>query len=64
MLATNWASFDTQLLANSFEQRGITTSSIDDLHVQLGTFVSISKFLDMAEQADEEEVETLFRYYE
>ena len=51
---------DRQILANSFDQCGITSTSIDDFHTQLKTFVSTSKFLDTFEPAPESTVEMLF----
>ena len=55
-----WSAFDRNILARSFDQCGITSSSLVDLHAQLRTFVSTSKFVDTVEQANEEEVEALF----
>ena len=55
-----WDSFDRQILANSFDQCGITSTSIDDFHTQLKTFVSTSKFVDTFEPAPEATVEMLF----
>ena len=44
------------VLARSFNQCSITSSSLDDLHAKLRTFVNTSKF----EHAGEETVQTLF----
>ena len=52
------SAFDRNILARSFDQCGITPSSLDDLHTQLGIFVSTSKFVDTVDQANET-VETL-----
>ena len=54
------SAFDRNIRTRSFDQCGITSSSLDDLHAQLRTFVSTSKFVDTVEQANEEEVEALF----
>ena len=54
------SAFYRNILTRSFDQCGITSSSLDDLHAQLRTFVSTSKFVDTVEQANEEEVEALF----
>ena len=49
------------LLKEKFWQGSlITSSSFDDLHVQLGTFVRTSKIVDTVEQGNEEEVQALF----
>ena len=55
-----WDSFDRQILANSFDQCGITSTSIDDFHTQLKTFISTSKFEDTLEPAPEVTVEMFF----
>ena len=55
-----WASFDSHLLANSFDQCGITSSSVNDMHLQLRTFVNSSRFVDSLEPAGEEEIDSLF----
>ena len=59
-ISETWDSFDRQILANSFDQCGITSTSIDDLHIQLKTFVSTSKFVVTFEPAPEVTVEMLF----
>ena len=55
-----WASFDSHLLANSFDQCGLTSSSVNDMHLQLRTFVNSSRFADSLEPAVEEEIDSLF----
>ena len=55
-----WSAFDRNILSRSFDQCGITSSSLVDLHAQFRTFVSTLKLLDTLEQANEEEVEALF----
>ena len=55
-----WESFDSHLLANSFDQCGITSSSVNDMHLQLRTFVNSSRFVDSLEPAAEEEIDSLF----
>ena len=55
-----WDSFDRHILANSFDQCGITSTSVNDFHTQLRTFVSTSKFVDTFEPAPESSVEMLF----
>ena len=55
-----WSAFYRNILALSFDQCGITSSNLEELHAQLRTFVITSKFLDTIEQVNREAVKALF----
>ena len=41
-----WAAFDRAILARSFDQCDITSHHLEDMHLQLRTFVGSAQFLD------------------
>ena len=56
-----WAAFDRSILARSFDQCGITSPHLEDMHLQLRTFVSTAQFLDTVVDAPlDRDIETLF----
>ena len=60
-LSEIWAAFDRTILAWSFDQYGITSANLDDMHLQLRTFVNSAQFLDTVVDAPtNEDMEKLF----
>ena len=56
-----WAAFDRAILARSFDQCDITSHHLEDMHLQLRTFVGSAQFLDTVVYAPlDRDMETLF----
>ena len=60
-----WAAFDRAILARSFDQCDITSHHLEDMHLQLRTFVGSAQFLDTVVYAPlDRDMETISLHHE